>query len=74
MHIDDKESQSEGQKNDLSVLTTCITRKLVEGNAEDKDVEDVDQSGGDRVEKLPVLAFLRLVHELDAQIKLELLH
>ena len=56
------------------MLTTCITRKLVEGNAEDKDVEDVDQSCGDRVEKLPVLAFLRLVHELDAQIKLELLH
>ena len=56
------------------MLTSCVSREVVEGNAEAQNVKYVDQSCRNRVQKLVVLALLRLVHKLDAKVKLEFVH
>ena len=54
------------------MLSSWLALKVVKGNAECQHIKDIDQSSGYRVQELPVLAFLRLVHELDAQVELDL--
>ena len=54
------------------MFVTWLSLESVECDAEAKDIEDIDQASADRVEKLPVLAILRLVHELNTQVELDL--
>ena len=61
-----EEGQSQNEHDYISVFMTWLGLEAIECNAEGKYIEDIDQASADRVEKLPVLAILRLVHELNA--------
>ncbi len=70
--VNHEESQRQGKHDHVSVLSAWLALKVVKGNAEGQHIKDINQSSGYRVQELPVLAFLGLVHELDAQIELNL--
>ena len=50
-----------------------VSLELIECDAENKHIEDIHETSCGRVEKLPIFAFLRLYHELDTQVKFNLL-